>query len=169
MPSAPVLETAQPDPAIEPSARGREHPHGAPVLHVVPAPTAVPLATIAVPTAPTARIHWIGPFVDARQPADVFADILAGRTGMVVVDARWPESFSAEHIPTAINLPFRSITEETTANLSREPLYVVYCWDESCRASARVAARLEHLGFRVKELHGGLQSWKKQGYPTERA
>ena len=168
MPSAPVLETAEPATAAQPSG-AVHHPQGSPVLHVVPASTAVPLATITIPAAPTARIHWIGTFVDARHPADVFADILAERTTTIVVDARWPESFAAEHIPNAINLPFRSLNEDSTADLDREATYVVYCWDESCRASAKVAARLEQLGFRVKELHGGLQAWKKQGYPTEQA
>jgi rhodanese-related sulfurtransferase len=165
MPSAPVLENSEAATVLQPAA---SHAFGAPVLHVVPAATAVPLANISIPSAPTARIHWIGTFVDARQPADVFADILAGREDMVVVDARWPESYAAEHIPTAINLPFRSLNEETTATLSRDSLYLVYCWDESCRASAKVAQRLESLGFRVREIHGGLQAWKKQGYPTDR-
>jgi rhodanese-related sulfurtransferase len=168
MPSAPVFETAEPESNAQPSVAAH-HPHGMPVLHVVPAATAVPLASIVVPSGPTARIHWVGTFVDARQPADVFADITAGRDDMVVVDARWPESFAAEHIPTAVNLPFRSLNEDSTEDLDRDALYIVYCWDESCRASAKVAQRLEQLGFRVRELHGGLQAWKKQGYPTERA
>ena len=165
MPSAPVLETSETETSIQTAA---SYSHGVPVLHVVPASTAVPMANVAIPSEPTARIHWIGTFVDARQPSDVFADILAGREDMVVVDARWPESYAAEHIPTAVNLPFRSLNEESTASLSRDSLYLVYCWDESCRASTKVAQRLEGLGFRVKEIHGGLQAWKKQGYPTVR-
>ncbi len=167
MPSAPVLETAD-QTTSDQSAGAAHHAHGGPVLHLVPAATAVPLAEITIPSAPTARIHWVGTFVDARQPADLHDDIVAGRTDITVVDARWPESFNAEHIPTAISLPLKSLSAETTADLPRDAEYVVYCWDESCRASARVAQRLEQFGFRVKSLHGGLQAWKKQGYPTER-
>jgi rhodanese-related sulfurtransferase len=87
----------------------------------------------------------------------------------VVVDARYAETFALEHLPGAISLPWRDINETTTAHLSREAEYVVYCWNASCHASTKTAQRLEALGFRVKELHGGLQDWKKQGYPTERA
>jgi rhodanese-related sulfurtransferase len=87
----------------------------------------------------------------------------------VVVDARYAETYALEHLPGAISLPWRDINETTTAYLSREAEYVVYCWNASCHASTKTAQRLEALGFRVKELHGGLQDWKKQGYPTERA
>jgi rhodanese-related sulfurtransferase len=52
--------------------------------------------------------------------------------------------------------------------MDRDSLYVVYCWNASCHASAKTANRLESLGFKVKELHGGLETWRKQGFPTER-
>jgi rhodanese-related sulfurtransferase len=173
MPSAPVLDTAEPAfpgnqlEQAEHGQRDLQH-HGTPVLHVVPAATAVPAATIAIPAEPTARIHWIGNFVYDRHPADLYADIVAGTPNLVVVDARYPEAYAREHLPSAISLPYRDLNEATTAHLSREALYVVYCWNASCHASTKVAQRLESLGFRVKELHGGLQDWKKQGFPTER-
>lgn len=175
MPSAPVLETAESPfeaETSEPAAAGApaaSEPHAAPVLHLVPAATAVPTASVAIPPEPTARIHWIGSFVYDRHPADLYADIVAGTPDLVVVDARYPETYALEHLPGAVNLPWRDIDETTTAHLSREALYVVYCWNASCHASTKTAQRLEALGFRVKELHGGLQDWKKQGFPTERA
>jgi rhodanese-related sulfurtransferase len=67
-----------------------------------------------------------------------------------------------------MNLPAREIDELTTADLDRDALYVVYCWNASCHASTKTANRLESLGFKVKELHGGLETWRKQGFPTER-
>jgi rhodanese-related sulfurtransferase len=138
-------------------------------VRIAPADEApVPVAHVRVPTAPTARIHWIGSFVDYRHPADLYADIVAGTPGLVVVDARYPEAYAREHLPGAINLPARQLDEAGTAGLSRDALYVVYCWDASCRASTKTANRLEALGFKVKELHGGLEAWRKQGYPTER-
>jgi rhodanese-related sulfurtransferase len=117
---------------------------------------------------PTARIHWIGSFVHDRHPADLYAEMEQRRGDLVIVDARYPESFAHEHIPGAINLPWRDVDESTTAELPRESLYVVYCWNASCHASTRTATRLRTLGFQVKELHGGLEYWRKQGYPTER-
>jgi rhodanese-related sulfurtransferase len=174
MPSAPVLETAQSpfeDETSAPAAAGAPaalEPHAAPVLHLVPAATAVPTASVTIPSEPTARIHWIGSFVYDRHPADLYADIVAGAPDLVVVDARYAETYALEHLPGAVNLPWRDIDETTTAHLSREALYVIYCWNASCHASTKTAQRLEALGFNVKELHGGLQDWKKQGFPTER-
>ena len=131
-------------------------------------PRAVPVAQVVAPNAPTARIHWIGSFVDLRHPEDLYADITAGTSNLVVVDARFVEAYTVEHLPGAINLPWRAIDETTTAHLSREALYVVYCWNASCHASTKTARRLEALGFKVRELHGGLERWRKEGYPTEK-
>jgi rhodanese-related sulfurtransferase len=170
MRSAPVTEATASAPLVDP-----------PELHVVPSPVVVetpagsagravsaPVAQVTTPAEPTARIHWIGRFADYRHPEDLYADIVSGTPGLVIVDARYPETFRLEHLPGAINLPWREIDEYTTAHLSRDVEYVVYCWNASCHASTRTAQRLESLGFRVKELHGGLQDWKGQGYPTER-
>lgn len=176
MPSAPVLQAAESEITAEPSAPAVLPAPVVSAIHVIPAvhaisvaSTAVRTAQVAIPTEPTVRIHWVGSFVNDRHPADLYADVVAGTPNLVIVDARYPETYAVEHLPGAISLPWRDINEATTAHLSREALYVVYCWNASCHASTRTASRLEALGFRVKELHGGLQDWKKQGYPTERA
>jgi rhodanese-related sulfurtransferase len=164
------LATGSQSPHLEllPSAVDADEP--AEVLHISPSsPPAVPIAHVVLPAQPTARIHWIGSFVDLRHPADLYEDIVAGTPNLVVVDARYPEAYAREHLPTAINLPFRELDRASTANLPREALYVVYCWNAACHASAKTARRLEALGFKVKELHGGLETWRKQGYPTEKA
>jgi rhodanese-related sulfurtransferase len=86
---------------------------------------------------------------------------------IVVVDARSPQSYSAEHIPGAVNIPHRTMTEESTRQLDRSALYVVYCDGIGCNASTKGALNLTRLGFRVKELMGGLVWWKQDGYETE--
>ena len=88
---------------------------------------------------------------------------------IVVVDARSPQSYSAEHIPGAVNIPHRTMTEELTPQLDRSALYVVYCDGIGCNASTKGALNLARLGFRVKELMGGLVWWKQDGYKTEGA
>jgi rhodanese-related sulfurtransferase len=128
-----------------------------------PAPEAPPQAETAT------TVRWVGRFAGFRHPADLFRDITSGRNDVVVVDARWPEGWATEHIPGAVNLFCRSIDAETTANLRRDVEYVVYCWNESCHASTMAAEALEKLGFTAHELHGGLQKWKAEGFPTERA
>jgi len=117
---------------------------------------------------PATTVRWIGRFAEYRHPADVHADMVAGRTDMVVVDARWHEGWAVEHIPGAVNLFARAITAETTADLRHDVEYVVYCWNESCHASGMAVERLTALGFKARELHGGLQKWKAEGFPTER-
>jgi rhodanese-related sulfurtransferase len=153
MPSVPVLETAPLPPEGEPPAS---------------AAAALPAAGVAIPAGPTARVHWIGRFVNDRHPADLYADIVAGKPDLVVVDARYAETYAVEHLPGAVSMPWRDVDEASTVHLSRDAEYVVYCWNAGCHASTKTAQRLEALGFKVKELYGGLQDWKKQGFPTER-
>jgi rhodanese-related sulfurtransferase len=43
----------------------------------------------------------------------------------------------------------------------------VYCDGIGCNASTKGAAKLTSLGFKVKELIGGLDWWKRDGYPVE--
>ena len=169
MPSAPVIDAIVATTHAEPGNSRREAsiPVG-PGETAQPGHQAVPLFHIPR-TVPTARIHWIGRFVHYRHPADLYQEMRDGKTKLVVVDARYPEAYAREHLPGAISLPWRDLDEARAANLPRDASYVVYCWDASCHASTRAADRMESLGFDVTELHGGLQAWKKQGYPTERS
>ena len=86
---------------------------------------------------------------------------------VVVVDARSPEAYQKEHIPGAINIPHRKMTPETTKDLSRSALVICYCDGIGCNASTKGALNLTKLGFRVKELIGGMDWWKRDGYRTE--
>ena len=99
-------------------------------------------------------------------PADLFL-ALQNRENVIPVDARKPEGFAAEHIPGAINIPHRTMTAENTASLDKNSLFVVYCDGIGCNASTKGALNLSRLGFRVKELMGGIQWWKFDGYATE--
>lgn len=94
---------------------------------------------------------------------------LNGRDKVIVIDARSAETFAIEHIPNAINLPHRTMTVESTAPLDRAALYVTYCDGIGCNASTKGALNMARLGFRVKELIGGLDWWKRDGYATEGA
>ncbi len=86
---------------------------------------------------------------------------------VVVIDARSPEAFAEAHIPGAISFPHRTMNEDSTANLDRDALYVTYCDGIGCNASTKGALNMARLGFRVKELMGGLDWWKRDGYPIE--
>ena len=98
---------------------------------------------------------------------DVKTDLERGRSDFLVIDTRSPADFAARRIAGAINLPHRSMNAETTAQLPNDKVMVTYCWGPGCNGSTRGALKLASLGFRVKELIGGLEYWIKEGGPLE--
>jgi rhodanese-related sulfurtransferase len=98
--------------------------------------------------------------------SDLFEAINAGEL-IIVIDARKPFAFNEEHIPLANNFPHREMTEESTKKLDRNILYVTYCDGIGCNASTKGALKMAQLGFKVKELIGGLDWWKRDGYATQ--
>jgi rhodanese-related sulfurtransferase len=87
---------------------------------------------------------------------------------ITVIDARSREAFAREHIPGAINIPHREMTAETTAGIDRNTLVVTYCDGIGCNGSTKGALKMTELGFRTKELIGGLDWWKRDGHPTSK-
>jgi rhodanese-related sulfurtransferase len=85
---------------------------------------------------------------------------------ITVVDARSPEAFQREHIPGAVNVPYRTMSPETTSNIDKNSLIVTYCDGIGCNGSTKAALNMLKLGFRVKELMGGLDWWKRDGHAT---
>lgn len=85
---------------------------------------------------------------------------------IVVIDARSPQAYAAGTIPEAINLPHSTMSEETTSALSKESLIVTFCDGIGCNASTKGALAMAKLGFKVKELMGGLDWWKRDGHVT---
>lgn len=98
-------------------------------------------------------------------PSDLF-DALNNGEKVIAIDARKAFGFEAEHIPNAINIPHREMSSETTAHLDKEVLYVTYCDGIGCNASTKGALNMTKLGFKVKELIGGIEWWKFDGYAT---
>ncbi len=87
---------------------------------------------------------------------------------IVIIDARSFEAYKNEHIPAAINFPHRSITKESAEErLDFSIQYVTYCDGIGCNASTKSALKLAELGYKVKELIGGIDWWKRDLYPTE--
>ena len=99
-------------------------------------------------------------------PSDLF-EALENNEPVVVVDTRQTFGFEKEHIPGAINLPHRNMNEETTRHLDRSMTYICYCDGIGCNASTRGALKMAQMGFKVKELIGGVEWWKFDGYATE--
>lgn len=97
--------------------------------------------------------------------ADLY-DALNEGVAIVVLDARKPFAYAEEHIPLAQNFPHRDMDAESTRRLDRSVLYVTYCDGIGCNASTKGALKLAELGFQVKELIGGIDWWKRDGYET---
>ena len=95
------------------------------------------------------------------------AEALKRGENIQVIDTRSKESFEKEHIAGAINIHHRIMNSDTTENLDKNTLYVTYCTGVGCNASTTGALNLSKLGFKVKELIGGIAWWKREGYVTE--
>lgn len=99
-------------------------------------------------------------------PSDLFAALENGEE-VVALDARQAFGYEAEHIPTAINIPHREMTAERTQHLDKNKTYICYCDGIGCNASTKGALKMARLGFKVKELIGGIEWWKFDGYATQ--
>ena len=84
---------------------------------------------------------------------------------ILLVDTRSPEAYRKSHIPGALNIPHRTMSNATTAHLDKGALIVTYCDGIRCNGSTKGALNMLQLGFRVKELIGGLDCWRYDGYP----
>lgn len=84
-----------------------------------------------------------------------------------IIDARSERAFNIEHIKGAISLPYGLMNEENVKHLDKNKIYISYCDGYGCNASTKGAYLLSKLGFNVKELIGGIESWKFEGHPVE--
>ncbi|MDH5323937.1 MAG: rhodanese-like domain-containing protein [Gammaproteobacteria bacterium] len=95
------------------------------------------------------------------------SELLKTADSVIVVDTRSAQAYAAEHIPGALNIPHRTMSAETTKHLDKSKLIVTYCDGIGCNASTKGALNMSRLGFTVKELLGGLDWWKRDGYATD--
>ncbi len=98
--------------------------------------------------------------------ADLFEELEKG-SNVVIVDTRKRFAYETEHIPGAVSISHRTMDEQATRTLDRKPIYVCYCDGIGCNGSTKGSLKMTKLGFRVRELIGGLDWWKRDGYATE--
>lgn len=96
---------------------------------------------------------------------DVAEDLRLQVSDIVVIDTRAESLYQAGHIPGALSFPHRLMDETTIAALDRDKVYITYCDGIGCNGSTQGAYKLAKLGFRVKELIGGLDFWARDGHP----
>lgn len=83
-----------------------------------------------------------------------------------IVDTRSERAFRQEHIKGAISLSHKTMNVETVKHLDKNKIFVTYCDGLGCNASTKGAFKLSELNFKVKELIGGIESWKLEGNET---
>jgi rhodanese-related sulfurtransferase len=114
-----------------------------------------------------AEQHFRKKLLYETDPSDVKLDLQRGQQSFILVDARSTDDFAEAHIPGAINIPHRNIHPETVAGLSKDKVIVTYCWSPACNASTKAAVKFAALGFSVKEMIGGIEYWRKEGFEVE--
>lgn len=118
------------------------------------------------PAAPEESLAYLAAKLSRYADAwDVAEDLRNGVDGIVVIDTRAEALYAAGHIPGSFSLPHRLMDEAGTAHLDRQKVYVTYCDGIGCNGSTKGAYKLAKLGFRVKELIGGLDFWLRDGHP----
>lgn len=86
---------------------------------------------------------------------------------VIILDVRSPQAFENEHIPVAQNFHHATMDAESVKRLDPSYTYITYCDGIGCNGSTKGAYKLAKLGIQVKELIGGLEWWKRDGYATE--
>lgn len=87
--------------------------------------------------------------------------------GFVLLDVRSRELFDAGHVPGALHLRHHHITPERMTDYPLDTLFVVYCAGPHCNAAQKAAVRLARLGRPVKEMIGGVEGWKDEGFALQ--
>ena len=95
---------------------------------------------------------------------DVHAALATTNRGFVLLDVRERAAFAAGHVPGAIHLPHRRISEQMLSEYPADTLFVVYCVGPHCNGADKAAARLAQLGRHVKKMIGGIAGWKYEGF-----
>jgi rhodanese-related sulfurtransferase len=145
-----------------------------------PAPRAAPApATPATPScgrrpsaaAPDAAAAYFA--ASLAFPTDVF-DVAAalaagGDPGFVLVDTRGDQAWHQARIPGVVHLPADRIPLLTAGLLDPGVPVVVHCRGPGCNGATRAALALATLGYRVKEMPGGIEYWIREGsgYETQ--
>ena len=85
----------------------------------------------------------------------------------MLLDVRSPELFARGHIPGALNLPHRKITESKFREYPADTLFVTYCAGPHCNGTTRGAIRLAKLVRPVKIMISCVTGWLDEAFTLE--
>jgi glyoxylase-like metal-dependent hydrolase (beta-lactamase superfamily II)/rhodanese-related sulfurtransferase len=93
--------------------------------------------------------------------------VTSGPRDIVVLDVREKDAYAAGHVPGARHLPRGQLELRINAELA-DPTARIVTVCELGKISTLAAATLRELGFlRTAALDGGMEAWRKNGYPLE--
>jgi rhodanese-related sulfurtransferase len=98
--------------------------------------------------------------------ADVHASMRSATPGFLLLDSRGPAAWAQGRIPGAVHLPTDEIPSRAPTELNLDTPVITYCWGPGCDGATRAALALARLGYRVKEMIGGMEYWIREGFPV---
>ncbi|NDI33848.1 rhodanese-like domain-containing protein [Chengkuizengella sediminis] len=111
--------------------------------------------------------HFMAKLAFETDVADLIIDLKKGCDQFIIIDVRDPSSYEECHIPGAISLPTNRINVDTAECFPKDKVMIIYCWGLACNGATKAAAKFAELGFKVKELLGGMEYWRKEGGEVE--
>lgn len=95
---------------------------------------------------------------------------LRGENKALLIDTRPPIFFALGHIDGAINVPLKNFSTSYPANqskittaVSEGKVLLVYCANQTCIDSHRMASLLAEKGYNSSVFKGGWELWKETG------
>jgi rhodanese-related sulfurtransferase len=119
-----------------------------------------------IPTDTLVADHFRAKAAAYASPMTIEAWIKGGKSDFVLVDVRVPSPGLTWRIPGSVVIPTDKM-EQRFAELPKDKLIVLYCWDTWCSLATTSALILLGHGYRVKELFGGVAAWKTLHLPEE--
>ncbi len=104
--------------------------------------------------------------ISSDQAYHIFKDSTA-----LFIDARDQWEFAEGHIPNATNIAEYKFEPDLpiVKSLNKKISYVLYCGDDDCEVSMRLAAEMQKLGFeKLLVFEGGWREWINANYPVEK-
>ncbi|MGD9485700.1 rhodanese-like domain-containing protein [Streptomyces sp. TRM70308] len=135
------------------------------------APGPGPSAALRVPPAEpaAAAAHFAARLAYQTDVSDVHASLATGAPGFVLVDTRSARAWRQGRIPGARHLPAADVPARAADVVPPGTPVVTYCWGPGCDGATRAALAFARLGYRVKEMIGGIEYWTREGFPVETA
>lgn len=123
------------------------------------------VSEIAPASAAVALAHFSQRLALETDCADVEQALRQGEADFVLLHVvGQTHHFQQRHIPGAVHLPHRQITQQKMQQWPDDTLFVVYCAGPHCNGADRAAAKLAALGRPVKLMIGGLTGWADEGF-----